>query len=132
VLKLAVVFEVSASSQLRVPPDAMKRAIKQAFLVEQTIFELLPTGMTPEGFAVDRMEQAIRGAGVPGLTQSELTRAFQDMRHQDRQNRIKTLAEAGRVRFYQRTQARGRPTGMLVHSDFAMQHGTDFPADVLS
>ena len=131
VLKLAVIFEVSATCSLFVSPEAMERSIAKAASVEQTIFELLPTGMTAEGFAVDRIEQKIRQAGVPGITQSELTRAFQDGKYRDREDRIKTLMAAGRVRSYQRSQARGRPSGIFVHSDFAPQHAKEFPTDVL-
>ena len=128
VLKLAVIFEVSASRQLCVSPAAMQRAIAQAASFEQTIFELLPTGMTPEGFAQERMEKKIWQTGAPGITQSELTRAFQDAKPRDRMERLSTLVHAGLVRAFRRT-AGGRPGTIFVHSDFAAQHEKDCPND---
>jgi hypothetical protein len=130
VLKLAVIFEVSASCSLKVSPEAMHRATQWAESIEQTIFALLPTGMTAEGFAVDRMEQRIRQVGVPGMTQSELTRAFQDgSKHRDRLDRLKTLFQGGRVCPYQRHTA-GRTAAIFVHCEFAAQHEKEFPNDL--
>ena len=129
VLKLAVIFEVSTSCTLAVSADSMQRAIRQADAIEQTVFGLLPTGMTPEGFAIDRVEQAIRKAGISGITQSELTRAFQNTgKQKDRAERIETLIEGGRVCRFQRGTG-GRRAGIFVHCDFAAQHKQEFPND---
>jgi hypothetical protein len=129
VLKLAVIFEVSASCGLKVSTGAMQCAIQRADAIEQTIFALLPTGMTAEGFAVDRIEQRIHQAGVVGMTQSEFTRAFQDGKHRDRVERLKTLVHAGRVVPFERSQTGGRPAGIFVHCDFSAQHEKQFPND---
>jgi hypothetical protein len=129
VLKLAVIFEISSSCTLSVSPEAMTRAIDRAADIERTIFELLPTGMTREGFAVDRIEQKVRGAGVAGISLSDLTRAFQDgSKHRDRQDRIKSLLQSGRMASFKRTTS-GRPSQIFVHSDFAAQHVKEFPND---
>lgn len=129
VLKLAVVFEVSASCSLNVSPEAMRRAIQRAHSIEQTIFQLLPTGMSAEGFAVDKVEQKIQRAGGAGITQSELTRAFQDGKPRDRQDRLTTLIQAGRVHTFHRVRTGGRPAVIFVHCDFSVQHQVDFPDD---
>jgi hypothetical protein len=132
VLKLAVIFEVSASCSLSVSAGPMQRALQRADSIEQTVFQLLPTGMTAEGFAVDKIEQRIRQAGAPGLTQSELTRAFQDGgKHRDKVERLKSLVLGGRVFLYQRAQTGGRPAGIFVHCEFAAQHEKAFPSDTL-
>jgi hypothetical protein len=129
VLKLAVIFEVSASGGLKVSTGAMQSAIQRADAIEQTIFALLPTGMTAEGFAVDRIAQRIHQAGVPGMTPSELTRAFQDGgRNRDRTDRIKTLVQGGQVRLYERHTS-GRSAAVFVHCDFSSQHEKQFPND---
>lgn len=130
VLKLAVINEISATCQLCVSPAAMKRALSQAASIEQTIFQLLPTGMTAEGFAIDRMEQAIRNAGVAGITQSEFTRAFQHVRSLERLDRLNTLGQSGRVQGFQRASSGGRRAGIFVHADFTAQHQHDFPGDI--
>jgi hypothetical protein len=130
VLKLAVIFEVSASCSLRVSPAAMQRAIDWVVSSERTVFELIQTGLTPEGFAADKMEQKIRQAGAPGITQSELTRAFQGDQYRDRKKRLTTLVHAGKLSFYGRLTA-GRKAIVYVHSDFRVQHEKDFPTDTL-
>jgi hypothetical protein len=128
VLKLAVIFEVSASCSVNVSDAAMQCAIQRADAIEQTIFALLPTGMTAEGFAVDRIEQRIHQGGVPGMTQSALTRAFQDGKHRDMVERLKILVQGGRVCPFQRPTT-GRPAGIFVHCDFAAEHRKNFPND---
>ena len=130
VLKLAVLNEISATCKICVSPSAMNRALSQAASIEQTIFQLLPTGMTADGFAVDRMEQVVRNAGVAGITQSELTRAFQHIRYSERIDRLKTLVQSGRASQFQRPSGGGRPSSIFVHSDFAAQHQKDFPTDI--
>jgi hypothetical protein len=129
VLKLAVIYEISATCRIFVSPSAMSRALSQAALIEQTVFRLVPTGMTAEGFAIDRMEQAIREAGVAGITQSALTRAFQHYRLSERIERLKTLHQGGRVQPFQKPSSGGRPANIFVHSDFSAQHQKDFPTD---
>jgi hypothetical protein len=128
VLKLAVIFEASASRSLVVSPLALERAVQHAGSHEQTIFALLPTGLTAEGLAVDRIEQKIRQAGAHGISKSQLTRSFQDVKSRDRDERIKTLLDAGRVRRYLRLTG-GRSPQILVHDDFRAQHESAFPKD---
>jgi hypothetical protein len=129
VLKLAVIFEVSASRSLIVSPVALEHAVWRADSYEQTIFALLPTGMTAEGLAVDRIEQKIRQAGAAGISRSQLTRAFQDVKSRDRDDRLKTLMEGGRVWPYQRSQTGGRFAKIYVHGDLRTQHEKSFPND---
>jgi len=132
VLKLAVIFEVSASCSLSVSAAAMQRALQRADSIEQTIFQLLPTGMTAEGYAVDKIEQRIRQAGAPGLSQSDLTRAFQGGgKHRDKEARLNTLVQGGQVVKYERKQTGGRAAVIFVHCEFAAQHKEDFPQDPL-
>lgn len=130
VLKLAVISEVSASCTLRVSPAAMKRALAWATATEDTIFKLILTGMTPEGFALDKIEQAVQKAGAVGITQSDLTRAFQGDRYRDRKERLATLVSAGKVCVYQRRTG-GRTAYLYVWSDFREQHEKDFSGDTL-
>ena len=128
-LKMAVVFEVSASCTLKVSPEAMRRAIEYAAEMEKTIFQLIPTGMTREGFAVDKIAQKIKGAGVGGVTRSDITRAFQDVKASELTERIRTLVLAGTARAYFRQHTGGRPAYILVHQDFCEQHEQQFPDD---
>jgi hypothetical protein len=97
VLKLAVVYEVSASSQLKVTERAFQRAVDAALDAEKTIFQLLPTGMNREGSEVERMAERIRSSGEKGISRSELTRAFQHVKQRERDERIRTLIDSGRV-----------------------------------
>lgn len=130
VRKLAVIFEVAASCSLSVSPAAMERAVAWAAATEETIFKLLPTGMTADGFAVDQMEQRVQQAGAPGMTQTELTRAFQGDKYRDRKERLTTLVQAGKLSIYERPTA-GRKAFIYVHSDFRAQHEKEFPHDTL-
>ncbi len=128
ILKLAVVFEVSRSLSLKVSPEAMVRAIETASKIEQTIFELLPTGMSHEGFEVDKIASRIRGAGSNGLLRSELTKAFQSVDAKDRNERIRTLTEAALIHRFERATA-GRPAEVLVHKDWLTEHKSQHPED---
>jgi hypothetical protein len=127
-LKLAAIYAMAGAGGLVVSPAAMERAIGTARKAEETIFKLLPTGMSREGGAVDKLEQRIRAAGVPGLAKSEFTRAFQDMRQQDRDSRLRTLQDAGTVYRFNRSTS-GRPAEVLVHENHLGQHEAEFPDD---
>ena len=116
VLKLAVIFEVSQSGSLKVSEQAMRRAIEAARAIEQTIFEILPTGMNKEGFQVERMAERIRSAGKAGLPKSELTLAFKHWKPQERRERLQTLVEAGTVHCA-RKPTPGRTAEVYVHND---------------
>jgi len=129
VLKLAVIFEVSRSLKLRVSNASMKRAIDTAFKVEQTIFELLPTGMNREGSEVDRMADRVKAAGREGLSRSDLTRAFQYIKSNEREGRLRTLVDAEVVFPFNRPTS-GRTRLVLVHNDFLQEHEREFPNDI--
>jgi hypothetical protein len=128
VLKLAAIYAMSESAGLEVSPRAMERAIEAARKAEQTIFRLLPTGMSREGAAVDKLEQRIRSAGEAGLLRSELTRAFQDMRNYELESRLRTLKTAQIVFSYSRSTA-GRTAEVLVHKDYLEAHSKEWPED---
>jgi hypothetical protein len=127
-LKLAAIYCMSEQGGLTVSTTSMERAIEAARKAEETIFKLLPTGMNREGAAVDKLEQRIRAAGVAGLAKSEFTRAFQAMRQQDRDSRLRTLQDAGTVFRFDRSTS-GRSAEILVHKDYAEQHEAEFPVD---
>jgi hypothetical protein len=108
----------------------MERAIESARRAEKTIFELIPTGLSREGAAVDKLERRVRLAGISGLPKSEFTRAFQDMRTGDRESRLRTLLDCKTVLLFSRPTA-GRPADVLVHKEFAEEHFGQFPEDEL-
>ena len=116
VLKLALVFEASQSGTLTVTDEAFRRAAAVAADAEETIFHLLPTGMSREGSEVERMADRIRSAGTAGVTRSELTRAFQHVKRRDRDERLGTLVESGRIQMSIAKTA-GRSIQMYVHQD---------------
>jgi hypothetical protein len=128
VLKLAAIFAMSEGQDLTVSPRAMERAISTARKAEATIFKLVPTGMSREGAAVDKLEQGIRLGGVAGLLKSEFTRAFQYVREQEREPRLRTLQSAGTVILFDRP-TEGRRAEVLVHKDHAEAHEKTFPED---
>jgi hypothetical protein len=128
VLKLAALFGIAESGGTIVSPRAMERAFDFARRTEQTVFELVPTGMNREGAAVEKIEQRIRAAGICGLLKSELTRAFQDTKTYERDGRIRTLLDAGVVLKFNRP-TNGRSADVLVHSAYAERHATDYPTD---
>ena len=129
VVKLAVIYHVSQSLNLRVSPQAMERAIATARACEETIFAFLPTGMNREGSAVDAMAERIRQAGANGLPKSEFTRAFQHIRGSDRETRLGTLQEAETVFAFLRGTS-GRRAKILVHKDYLAKYVREFPNDV--
>jgi hypothetical protein len=128
VLKFAVIFEVSAHVALRVSPPAMEQAIGFANRLEKTIFGLLPTGMSREGAAVEKMAARIKSAGPDGIMQSELTREFQHWKYYERIGRLRTLLESGEVVRFVR-KGFGRPAELLVHKEFVEEHTRRFPDD---
>jgi hypothetical protein len=128
VLKLALIYEVSQSLSLKVSTEAMEQSFQAAKASEESTLALLPTGMNREGTEVDRMAHRVAQAGSDGLLRSELTRAFQHVRANDRDNRLRTLTEGGVVvRFYRGTT--GRSAEVLVHRDHADEHAERFPDD---
>jgi hypothetical protein len=128
VLKLALVYEVSQSLTLRVSAASMQRAIEAARNAEQTIFFLLPTGLSREGAEVDKIARQIQATGPQGLRRSELTHGFQHVRASDRESRLHTLVEGGDVHRFRRTTA-GRSAEVLIHRDHVGEHTKLFPED---
>jgi hypothetical protein len=115
-LKLAVIFEVSESGTTTVTETAFKRAATVVTEAEETIVKLLPSGMTREGSELERMAEKIRSAGADGISKSELTRAFQHVKRRDRDERLGTLLETGRIQVSSKKTA-GRSVQRYVHQD---------------
>lgn len=116
-LKLAVVFEASQSATTVVSQEAFDRALLAVAQAEETIFKLLPSGMTREGSELERIAEKIRSAGPEGITRSDLTRAFQHIKLRDREERLRTLVEAGRIR-ENSEQTAGRAVRVYIHQDW--------------
>jgi hypothetical protein len=130
VLKLAVIYEVSRSLTLTISHEALNQAIETARRAEESIFKLLPTGMSREGAEMDKMAERVRLAGVPGILLSSLTKAFQHLRRKDREDRICTLLHSATVyKFTRKTD--GRSATVLVHQDFLEEHRQQFPDDTI-
>jgi hypothetical protein len=98
VLKLAAIFEASRTGALKVSRESWQRAVEFARRVEDTIFRLLPTGMSALGYDLQRIEERIKAAGPEGLSQNDLTRSYQSMKKWEREQAIQTLVDAGGVR----------------------------------
>jgi hypothetical protein len=117
VLKVAVVFEASQTGTLKVSEATWERAVRFAKQVEQSIFRMLPTGMSALGYDIQRVEDRIRQAGREGLSKNDYTRAYQGMSARDREEIIKTLADAGRIQVESQDSG-GRPRVVYKHEDF--------------
>lgn len=117
VLKLAVIFEASQSGTLKVSAAAWERAVEFAARIEKCIFEMLPTGMNAAGYDLQKIEERIRMAGSKGISHNDLTRCYQDMHPKEREQKLKTLLEAGRI-FSGQEKTRGRPKTYYCHADF--------------
>jgi hypothetical protein len=127
-LKLATIYGVAESGDLSVSATAMEQAIVAARKAQETIFDMLKTGMSREGMAVDRMEELIRSGGTSGMLKSEFTRAFQDTPSHIREARLKTLQEGGTIVSFLRSTG-GRPGVILVHAEFDRKHREAHPND---
>ena len=120
VLKLAVVFEASRNAQLKVSQLSWIRARQFAQKVETSLFRMLPTGMSAAGYNLQKIEDRIRLAGVDGLSQNDLTRAFQSMNPWEREQHVSTLTEIGRI-FQKEEKTGGRTRRVYVHEDHFRQ-----------
>ena len=114
ILKLAVIYEASASRTLIVSQDSWNRAERTCAELENTIFSLLTTGISARGYEISAMEDRIRQAESAGLPRSKFTRAFQH--HDQRAQHLKTLYDSGMVHEFRRPTS-GRTAKVLVHSD---------------
>ena len=117
ILKLATIFEASQSRTLKVSPEAFKRAVAFGRRIERTIFELLPTGMSAIGYELRRMERLIRDAGPNGFARNRLTRAFQSMKPNERDQLVRTLYDSGAI-FPMAVSTKGRTKTVYVHAVF--------------
>jgi hypothetical protein len=129
VLKLAVIFEVARSGNLKVSEDAMQRAIDIAGQIEETVFGLVKTGITREGSEINRMLIFIQARGAAGALQSELTKTFWSMHGRERAERLQTIVDSGEVIPFRRTNTGGRTGLVFVFKDFAEQHQREYPDD---
>ncbi len=87
--------------------------------------------MSGTGFALKKVEGRIREAGPDGLSQSDLTRAFQHDPFREREERLKTLVDGQSV--YKMTRGTsGRSARFFVHADhlaeYTRRHRYDSPA----
>lgn len=130
ILKLAVIYEASRSASLRPSEASWKRAVRAASWLEETIFSLLSTGMSGEGFALKKMEECIQSAGVDGLALSLFTRAFQHEDPRRRQLRLATLKAADMIHTFYRTTF-GRGATILVHRNYLDDYQAKNPEDKL-
>ena len=128
VVKLAVIYEVSANTSLQVSQASWERAVGTAKQLEGTIFELLPTGMSTKGYSMSRMERKVRDGGSDGVQKTEFTRTFQDLDLFEQHKRLATLIEAGRVTLFRR-ETPGRPALCLVHADYLAEYRENHPED---
>jgi hypothetical protein len=128
VMKLAVLYQLSESLSLIVSEKAMTRAINTAIRLMDTIFKLLPTGLSREGSEVAKIEKMIRDKGPGGISRNDLTRGLQDVKKRDREDRIATLEEAGIVRPFKRPTP-GRSSKVYVHREHMREHGKMYPKD---
>lgn len=117
ILKLALVFEVSQSGTLKVSTAAWERAVEFAGQIEKCIFDMLPTGMSAAGYDLQKIEDRIRQAGPKGISQNDLTRGFQAMNPKDREQKVNTLIDAGRI-YRGADSTGGRPKTWYRHADF--------------
>lgn len=129
VLKLALIFEVAKSGSLLVSEDAMRKAIEIASQIEETVFELVKTGISHEGSEVNKMLVFVRSRGVAGATQSELTKNFYSVPEWERKPRLQTIVDSGDVTPFQRINTGGRPGLVYVFKDFIAQHKEQYPDD---
>jgi hypothetical protein len=106
----------------------MQRAIQMAKDLEQTIFDLLPTGMSREGAEVDKMAERIKQAGPEGLSRRDFTRAFQGVKSSERDARERTLVRAGTIVPFAR-QTAGRTAFVFVHKDHLEAHAQQYSGD---
>jgi hypothetical protein len=128
VLKLAVIHEVAESQTLNISVESLKKAIKTAAKIEETIFTLLPTGMNREGAELLKIEQRIKEGKADGVSQTVLTRAFQSTPRSERTQRIQTLCQGGAVVSFRR-ETGGRTAIVYVHKEYADDHRTKCPND---
>ena len=96
--------------------------------LEETIFRLLPTGMSGTGYLLQQMADIVRAAGPEGIPKSRLTRAFQHYKWYERESTIATLIGTDVVSRFRRPTS-GRPAVMLVHSDYLTEHQKNHPED---
>jgi hypothetical protein len=128
VMKLAVLYELSESLSLEVSDRAMSRSISKAIRLMDTVFELLPTGLSREGSEVDKIEKMVRDRGPAGISRHDLTRALQHVKRRDREDRIATLEEAGAMRPFRRPTP-GRSSKVYVHREHMQEHARQYPND---
>jgi hypothetical protein len=128
VVKLALIYHVSQSVDLCISPASMQRAIEKASDCQETIFSLLPTGMSREGAEVEKMADRIRQAGSEGLLKSVLTKAFSHIRSNEREGRLGTLVQSADVVRFSRDTS-GRRAEVLVHKEYAAEYARKFPLD---
>lgn len=129
ILKLTVIYEVSSSGTLQVSETAWERAVATAADLESTLFQMLPTAMSKDGYVVSRMEERVLRAGAAGIRLSEFTRAFQHMAPRDRQNWLSTLVAGEQVAQFARGTG-GRPAIFLVHKQFVAEYREQHPREL--
>lgn len=129
VLKLAVIFEVAGSGELKVSEEAMRRAINIADQVEETIFDLVKTGVSREGSEVNRVLRFIRSRGVAGAALSDFTKTFSSTPERERKGRLQTAIDSGEVIIFHRTNTGGRSGLVYVANEFTDQHTLEYPKD---
>ncbi len=120
VLKLATIYEASQNASLKVSIRAWLRASQFARKIEQSIFALLPSGMSYLGYDLTRIEERIKKAGPDGLSRNELTRCFQSMDARGREEKIKTLVDTGQIVPVNLTTA-GRTKRVFIHQSFRQE-----------
>lgn len=143
VLKLAAIFEMSTirwnektagwlnnpeclkfdsdGRYLPVSLDAFHRAVAYLRRNETSLFQLLGTGMSTEGFDLSRMDQFIEASGTNGRLVSTVTLEFRNTDPRIRTNQLKTLYDEGSIRMFEgkASSSGGRKPRFLLKSTHA-------------
>ena len=105
----------------------MQRSLNFIGRVINTLNEkLIPSGMSAAGAQFVKVETFIRNGMVGGRTQSEVTRALQDLKERD--TILGTLVNGNKIICVDRPTA-GRSVRIFFHERWLEEHKTKFPDD---
>jgi hypothetical protein len=129
--KIAAVYELATTGQMKLTEEAMRRAIQTCRVLEKNIQELTASNFSEDSLKLEKIVEHVYKAGIKGLTRRDVFEHMNETRRDVAENRIVMLLQRERI-FAFKKPTKGRPAKLLIHADFISEYLNAKPEDVFS
>ncbi len=116
--KLAAVYELATTGQMKLGEVAMRRAMTTCRVWEENIRQLTATNFSDDGVRAQKIIEFVHRAGAKGCSRRDVFEHMNESRRDIAENRIVVILQREKLFAFKRTSQGGRPARFLVHREF--------------